>query len=111
MEIFFALVIILLTTAGQVFLKKGMTYRKEKSKSLQLIGLGYFLLTLTLIISYLLMKLIAMKYFTIIMSLNYIAVLLGSKMFLNEKFEQKNVIGTILVTLGIMIFFLDTVGK
>lgn len=104
MEILFAAMIILLTTIGQILLKKAALYNQQKAKSLQLIGLGYFLFIITVIFSYLLMKLIEMKYFTVIMSINYIAVMFAASIFLNEKLQQEKVIGTMLVALGIFIF-------
>lgn len=107
MEIIFALIIVLLTTSGQILLKKGALFQSACTKSLLFIGLGYFLFVLTIVSSYLLMKLIPMKYFTIIMSLNYIAVMFGASLFLNEKLERKKIIGTILVSIGILIFMLE----
>lgn len=107
MEIIFSGLIVVLTTAGQILLKKGALYHNERRKSLQFIGLGYLLFVMTIGFSYLLMKLILMKYFTIIMSLNYIAVMFGAKIFLNEKLERKKIIGTLLVAIGIFIFMLE----
>lgn len=108
MEIIFAFFIVLFTTAGQILLKKGAIYSHERRKSLQFIGLGYLLFVMTIGFSYLLMKLIAMKYFTVIMSLNYIAVMFGARMYLNEKLERKKIIGTTLVAIGILIFMSET---
>lgn len=107
MEIFFSFCIVLLTTAGQIFLKKGAIYRTKRKESLTFIAIGYLLFVITIGFSYMLMKLVPMKYFTVVMSLNYIAVMFGAKLFLNETFEKKKVIGTVLVTLGIMVFMYD----
>ena len=107
MEIFFSVCIVLLTTAGQIFLKKGAIYRSNRKKSLTFIAIGYLLFVITIGFSYMLMKLVPMKYFTVVMSLNYIAVMFGAKIFLDETFEKKKVIGTMLVTLGIMVFMYD----
>lgn len=104
MKFLFAIIIIVLTTAGQILLKKGAIYNYDKIKSLQFIGLGYFLFVLTIVFSYLLMKLVAMKYFTVIMSINYIAVMFAASIFLNEKLKREKVIGTFLIALGIFIF-------
>lgn len=107
MEILFTCLIVLLTTSGQILLKKGAIYRNEKIKSFQFIGLGYFLFILTIIFTYLLMKLVPMKYFTVIMSLSYIAVMFSANIFLNEKLERKKVIGTVLIVIGIMVFMYE----
>ncbi len=107
MEIIFIILIVLLTTTGQILLKKGANHHNDRTKSLQFIGLGYVLFVITIGFSYLLMKQIPMKYFTIIMSLNYITVMFGAKMFLNEKLERKKIIGTVLVAIGILIFMLE----
>lgn len=104
MEILFAFLIVLLTTTGQILLKKGAIYSHQKSKSLRFIGLGYILFLLTIIFSYLFMKLVPMKYFTVIMSVNYIAVMFAASIFLNEKLKREKIIGTVLVAVGIFIF-------
>lgn len=106
-EILIAILIVLSTSIGQILLKKGSIYRNDRNKSLLFIVFGYFIFILTIGLSYLLMQLIPMKYFTIIMSLNYITVMFGTKIFLNEKLERKKIIGTILVAIGIFIFMLE----
>lgn len=107
MELIFAVFIVLLTTAGQILLKKGAIHHDDRAKRLKLITIGYLLFVMTIGFSYLLMSLIPLKYFTIIMSLNYIAVMFGASMFLNEKLERKKIIGTVLVAIGISIFMLE----
>lgn len=104
MEMILAFFIVFLTTVGQILLKKGAIYRDERTKSLLFIGLGYFVFVVIIGFSFQLMKLIPMKYFTVIMSLNYITVMFGASMFLNEKLERKKIIGTLLVAIGILIF-------
>jgi len=104
MELVFAFFIVLLTTAGQIFLKKGAIYRENRSKSLTYVGFGYILFVMTIVFSYMLMKMIEMKYFTVIMSLNYITVMFGASIFLNERLERRKMIGTMIVTFGIMVF-------
>jgi len=104
MELLFSFFIVLLTTAGQILLKKGAIYHHKRIKSLQFIGLGYLFFVITIVFSYLLMNLIPMKYFTVIMSLNYVTVMFGASIFLEERLEKKKVIGTIIVTFGIMVF-------
>jgi len=106
MELLFAFFIVFLTTAGQILLKKGAIYRTDRKKSLLFIGFGYLLFVMTILFSYMLMKIIEMKYFTVIMSLNYITVMFGASIFLNEKLGRKKVIGTILISIGILIFMI-----
>jgi len=106
MTLFISVLIILLTTAGQVFLKKGA----DKSKDSRLINgfvlFGYFLFLLTVMLSYFLMKIIPMKYFTVIMSLNYITVMIAAKLFLSEEIKKDRLIGTIMIALGVIVFLL-----
>lgn len=104
MALFIAFFIVFLTTAGQVFLKKAALSHKNRKKSLLFLALGYSIFVVTIGLSYLLMKMIPMKYFTVIMSLNYITVMLGAKLFLNEKLNRQKIIGTSLVAVGILIF-------
>lgn len=103
-EVFLAVLLIGQTTAGQLFLKKSSHIRENKKRSMFYLIIGYSLFTLTIVFSYIFLKLVPMKYFTVIMSLNYIAVMLGAYVFLNEKLEKENIIGTITVTIGVMVF-------
>ena len=84
MIIFISILIILLTTAGQIFLKLGA----DKADDVRLINsfvlFGYILFLIAVLFSYFLMKIIAIKYFTVIMSLNYITVMIAAKIFLGE---------------------------
>ena len=106
MIIFITLLIILLTTSGQIFLKLGA----DKSKGTNFINnyviYGYLFFLLTIILSYYLMQIVPMKYFTVVMSLNYIAVMIVAKIFLNEKINKDRLTGTILVALGVFIFLI-----
>jgi len=104
MELLFTFFVILLTTSGQIFLKKGAIYQQDHRKSLIFTGLGYLLFVITIVFSYMLMQIVEMKYFTVIMSLSYITVMFGANIFLNEPLGRKKVLGTIIVTLGIMVF-------
>ncbi|NOR59008.1 MAG: EamA family transporter [Sulfurimonas sp.] len=106
MEVIIACLIIVLTTTGQILLKTSATSDNESKKKLIFMTLGYFVFLLTVLLSYELMKSIQMKYFTVIMSLNYISVLLGSKIFLEEKLDRNKILGTALVAVGIFIFLI-----
>ena len=107
MAIGVAICIVILTTFGQLLLKQSARLslipgNRLKSLSLMLIGYCFFLITI--FFSYQLMKLVPMKYFTVVMSVNYIAVLFAARFFIKEPLELKKVIGTILVAIGIFVF-------
>ena len=104
MSLVIAFFIVFLTTLGQVLLKKAALAHEDRKKSLLFLSLGYSIFIVTIGLSYLLMKMIPMKYFTVIMSLNYITVMLGAKLFLNERLNRQKIIGTSLVAIGILIF-------
>ena len=107
MAIEVAICIVILTTFGQLFLKQSARLSLvsgKRLKSLSLMALGYCLFLLTIFFSYQLMKLVPMKYFTVVMSVNYIAVMFAAHFFIKEPLERKKVIGTVLVAVGIFIF-------
>ena len=52
------------------------------------------------------MKLIPMKYFTVIMSSSYVVVMIATKLFLDERIKRDRIIGTILITSGIIVFMM-----
>ena len=98
--------VILLTTAGQVFLKLGADKAEETRLINGFVLFGYILFLITVLLSYYLMKIIEMKYFTVIMSLNYITVVIAARMFLNEDFNKDRIVGTALIALGVFVFLL-----
>ena len=100
------LLIIFLTTAGQILLKIGADQSKGSVFTNRYVLSGYTLFILTVIFSYYLMQIIPMKYFTVIMSLNYIAVMLAARIFIHEKINKDRAIGTVLVALGAFIFLI-----
>lgn len=104
----FALVIfiVFLTTVGQILLKKAALGLTRHRKRHVYIVYGYFLFILAVICSYFLLKLIPMKFFTIIMSLNYLTVMFASVFFLQERVSVYKFIGTLFVVLGIIVFML-----
>ena len=107
MAIGIAICIVILTTFGQLLLKQSarlslISSKRLKSLSLMLIGYCFFLVTI--FFSYQLMNLVPMKYFTVVMSVNYVVVLFAARLFINEPLEQKKVIGTIFVAIGIFVF-------
>ena len=106
MIISISILIILLTTAGQVFLKLGADKAEDARLINSFVLFGYILFLITVLLSYFLMKIIAMKYFTVIMSLNYITVVIAAKIFLGEKINKDRLIGTILIASGVFVFLL-----
>ncbi|MCK5663223.1 MAG: EamA family transporter [Thiotrichaceae bacterium] len=98
--------IVFLTTAGQIFLKLGAD-RATKPRFINGYVLsGYVLFLLTIMFSYYLMKIVPMKYFTVLMSLNYITVMFAARIFLSEKINKDRLIGTILIATGVFVFVL-----
>lgn len=106
MLFFISVLIIILTAAGQVFLKLGADKSINSGFVNYYVVAGYFLFFVIIILSYYLMQLIPMKNFTVIMSLNYIAVMIAAKLFLNEEVNKETIIGTILVASGVIVFLL-----
>ncbi len=103
MDILYAFFIILFTTIGQILLKKGALCLR-KNKMYLYIFIGYFFFVLAVLLSYELLKLIPLKYYTVVMSLNYITVLFGAYIFLNEKINKIKIKGTFMIAVGIFIF-------
>ena len=99
-----AILIILQTTTGQILLKKASLIVDNKRLYWIYLLIAYSLFFFTIVLSYILMNQIPMKYFTVIMSLNYITILLGTHIFLHEKPTKDLYIGTIVVMIGIIIF-------
>lgn len=106
MIIFIVLLIITLTSAGQIFLKLGADRLKPSTFINRYVILGYTMFVLTIILSYYLMQKVPMKYFTVVMSLNYIAVMIAAKIFLDEKINKNRISGTIMVAIGVFIFLI-----
>lgn len=106
MVIFISLMLIVLTATGQIFLKLGANKNRVVSFINGYIIFGYILFFLTIILSYYLMKIVPLKYFTVIMSLNYIAVMVLAKLFLGENIHKNKLIGTALISIGIFVFLM-----
>ena len=106
MIISIVLLIIVLTSAGQIFLKLGADDSKISGFINRYVLLGYVMLVLTIVLSYYLMQRIPMKYFTVVMSLNYIAVMIAAKIFLDEKINKERITGTIMIAFGIFVFLI-----
>jgi len=102
---FLILINIVLTTFGQILLKFSVIKNNK-----YYLFVGYFLFLLVIIASYYLMKLIELKYFTVIMSLNYLTVFILSILLFKESINKSKILGIILVVFGIVIFSLNLKG-
>lgn len=106
MPILISVLIVFLTAVGQILLKMGANNSTGHQFLNPFVISGYLAFLLTVVFSYYLMKVIPMKYFTVIMSSSYIVVMVGARAFLNEAIKRDRVIGTILITSGILIFLI-----
>ena len=98
--ILISIFLIIINTLGQISLKKATLVKKK----LLYLAFGYFLFMLAIMISFFLMKILDLKYFTVIMSGIYISVLISSSVIFKEPLDKNKIIGTILVISGIIIF-------
>ncbi len=99
MKAVFILINIVFTTIAQILLK----FSAVKNNLFLLAG-GYFLFVLVVIDSYFLMKLIDFKYFTAIMSTNYLTVFIASTIIFRESINKTKTLGVVLVAAGVIIF-------
>ncbi|MGB5920467.1 EamA family transporter [Arcobacter sp.] len=93
--------LIFVNTLGQILLKKATLVNKRKMIYL---SFGYVLFFVAVIVSFYLMKIVELKYFTVIMSSIYVTVLLMSAFIFQESLDKNKITGTILVILGIIVF-------
>lgn len=93
---------IFFTTIGQLLFKVGSGNKRLLTNYYTILGYGCFLLVMCAV--YLLMHRIDFKYITTIMSFNYVSVLITSGIVLKEPLNKMKVLGTAMVTVGIVIF-------
>jgi drug/metabolite transporter (DMT)-like permease len=96
-----ALLVIALTTAGQMLLKKaaeGGPYR------IHALFTGYTLFLITVSASFVLMHFMQLKYFVVIMNISYVTVMIASALLFEERLNAKRIAGTLLVVIGAVIF-------
>jgi drug/metabolite transporter (DMT)-like permease len=101
------LMIILLTSFGQIFLKIGSS--AGKNSSLKLFThpaslAGYLTFAIVAFLSIDAIKEIELKVFFAVTSLTYVIVLFLSYLFLHEKITKIKVIAVIFITCGVIIF-------
>lgn len=106
MTLTLAVLVVLLTAVGQLLLKTGATRRRGARLFNRYVFAGYALFVVVVMLSYYLMRIIDLKYFTAIMSMSYVAVALASRLFLREKMGVRRAVGTVLVFIGVSIFMM-----
>ncbi|MFT6909858.1 MAG: drug/metabolite transporter (DMT)-like permease [Oleiphilaceae bacterium] len=95
------IILVILNSAGQVFLKKAAIAGAYK---LHFLTAGYSAFLVSVLLTQILLKFIEFKSLAIVITLNLVGVMLASVLFLNERFTQRKVFGTFLVVLGSMLF-------
>lgn len=107
MIVFIGIVLVLINSSAQIFLKLGATDLKYKSKVLptsRFTLTGYVLFLVSTILSIYMLKLIEFKSFTLILSFNYVSALILSKIFLGESYTRRKVIATGIIIIGVVVF-------
>lgn len=107
MTILIIVLIVLLTALGQVLLKIGASKDNASIYFNKFVALGYILFVIVLMLSYFLMLTLPLKYFTVIMSINYVVVMLSAGLFLKDRLTSKKIIGTVLVVAGVSVFVIN----
>jgi len=106
MVIFLCVIVVGLTTAAQLLLKIGARSAPSAGPLNRYVIFGYALFGLTIVLSYFLMQQMQMKYFTALMSINYVAVAVASALALKEKMGRRRWAGTLLIATGVALFVL-----
>lgn len=101
------LIAVLIASISQILLK--VSANKNYSTSLEeylnkFVVLGYGLFILSVIIATLALKDMEYKYGTIMESISYFFILLGSRVILKEKITTRKLIGVSIIISGIVIF-------
>lgn len=103
MELFIIAVVILMTAGGQLLLKSAANRYQGSLMNVRVLS-AYAMFAATVLLSFHLMKVIQLKSFTMIMSLNYVAVALLAPLFLGEAMNARKWAGTVLVSVGVGVF-------
>ncbi|MNN51703.1 EamA-like transporter family protein [compost metagenome] len=107
MTIFIGIVLVLINSSAQIFLKLGATDSKTRIKLTPISGftiIGYGLFIISTVLSIFMLKLIEFKSFTLILSFNYVSALIFSNIFLGERYTRRKVIATGLIIMGVIVF-------
>jgi drug/metabolite transporter (DMT)-like permease len=101
------LIIIILTSLGQIFLKIGSQSGNNsliKTLTHPLSLLGYLTFAIVAFLSIDAIKEIELKVFFALTSLTYVIVVFFSYIFLHEKITKNKILGVFLITFGVIIF-------
>ena len=93
----------LLSSAGQLFLKKAALKKVALTKNISLF-IGGILFIIGLTASLFALRYLEFSTFYSITACNYIFIMLLSHLFLKEKIDRAKVIGIITISIGILIF-------
>lgn len=98
---------IILTSFSQILLKLGSRNNKSFFKSFFSFRVlfGYLLFIFVIILNIYAMQKIDLKILNALISLNYILVIFLSRLILKENLSSKQLIGTLLITIGLIIYF------
>jgi drug/metabolite transporter (DMT)-like permease len=95
--------IVVLTSLGQILLKLGAGSRSHLIFNRYVIA-GYALFVLVMFLSAVLMRHVDLKYFSVIIGLNYLSGAVAAMIFLRESVNAKKLLGCVLIALGAAIF-------
>lgn len=107
MTILIIVLIVIMTALGQLLLKIGASTNHASIYFNKFVILGYILFVVVLMLSYYLMLTLSLKYFTVIMSVNYVVVMLSAGLFLKDRLTSKKILGTVLVVAGVCVFVIN----
>lgn len=103
-----ALSAVILTVISQIFLKLGA--KKAINKNIIFLYLnpntilGYFFLLIVTLLNLFAYKILPLKFAIILLPITFILVIILSKLILKENLFRKQIIGILIITLGIVIF-------
>lgn len=95
--------IVVLTAAGQILLKTGANSRSHLIFNRHVIA-GYALFVLVIFLSAVLMKHLDLKYFSVIIGLNYLVTTIAAMIILKESMTRRKILGCLLISAGAAIF-------
>lgn len=100
---------VFISSVSQIILKKSAnkTYSSPIREIFNIrVIIAYGIFFLALIINIFALKGLEYKYAGVIESLGYIFILLLSRAFLNEKITKNKIIGTTMILVGVIIFYI-----
>jgi small multidrug resistance pump len=102
------LVIVILTSVAHLFLKKGSVVAVESNRKMYLHPLSltsYLIFAIAALLSIFAMKGLDLKVFFALTSLTYICIPVLSFVFLKESVTRNKLMGIVIITLGVVIFY------